>query len=189
MKKAIFAFALLLTGQLNAQVTVKEPEFVGEVTVLTSDSEGISLEKEKCSVKAKSGKLGKIASFVPVPGASLVATAASKMQLTVNIKGDTAAVWVNPGEVRFIVRVKDQDINPKDYLKVIRFEQKKKERYCVVATATLFGGTETGVNESEKFTVERYGKKSFLITLKDVEPGQYGVSTNEFDGARTFGVK
>ena len=86
-------------------------------------------------------------------------------------------------------RVKDQDINPKDYLKVIRFEQKKKERYCVVATATLFGGTETGVNESEKFTVERYGEKSFLITLKDVEPGQYGISTNEFDGARTFGVK
>lgn len=67
MKKVIFAFALLLTSQVNAQVTVMEPEFVNSYNILTSDSTFATLPKESGEIKKHQSKVGK---FAKIAGAA-----------------------------------------------------------------------------------------------------------------------
>ena len=52
LSSLISMFALM---NVNAQVTVTEPEFAEETLLLISDNEGILLKRENGSIKAKAG--------------------------------------------------------------------------------------------------------------------------------------
>ncbi len=54
MKKMLAALTIFaLSTVANAQVTVAEPEFIGQVLALKSDTEGTLLDKESAQIKTK----------------------------------------------------------------------------------------------------------------------------------------
>lgn len=181
MKQFIFmAVMTLLTVCANAQVTVSEPEFVGQIKMLTSDSTGVLLEKEKASLKTKSSHFG----MLPIPGASLL----DKTKTCMTIQGASAKNTVGVGTVRFLIRVERTDIDPSTFLRVIKFDVKKKTRESKVSEVGLFQGFSMDLNSSSAYDVQKYGDSSLLITLKNVQPGQYGISTTMWMDASTFAV-
>lgn len=181
MKKIIsIAVMLLLVACANAQVTVSEPEFIGQVKLLTSDSTGVLLEKEKASMKAKSSHFG----MLPIPGASLL----DKTKTLMTLAGTTSKNETSQGTVRFLMRVERRDIDPTTFLRVIKFDVKKKTRETKISEAGLLQGFSMDLNSSKAYDVQKYGESSLLITLKDVQPGQYGITTTMWMDASTFAV-
>ena len=179
-------FIILLTAMTvitaNAQnnVTVPEPEFIGQVVVLTSDSTGITLPKEKSAIKASGTHWG----MVPVPGLGLLDKAKTKLVLA----GRNAANNFKAGTIRFVIRVEKQEADPASYLRIVKFEVKKKTRESVISEFGLIQGMSADFSSSESFDVKKYGESSLLISLQ-VEPGQYGVSMTSLFDACTFGVE
>lgn len=39
------------------------------------------------------------------------------------------------------------------------------------------------------YEVEKFGESSFLVTISDAAPGEYGVTTTDFGHISTFSVK
>lgn len=180
----LFCLTAISFASLCAQVVVAEPEFVGDVTLLVSDSVGIKLSAERTNIKAGSSTFSKIARFAPIPGASLLA----KNDMHFELNGAESDIWMEQGDVRFIVRAENQDYDPRSFLRVVKFETKKKKRRAKLMSTSFLQGVEMN-SESELFDIEKYGEKSFLVTLKDMKSGQYGITTTEMFFVRTFGVK
>lgn len=175
------AVALLLSVCAKAQVKVTEPEFIGQIAILTSDSTCVTLQKEKSVMKTKSTKFG----YIPLPGASLLDKTKTKLVLD----GNAASNTFKSGTIRFIMRVEKQEIDPTTYLRIAKFEVKKKTRESVMAQFGIVQGMKMDMNSSESFEVQKYGNNSLLFTLHNVEPGQYGISFTGLLDASTFGVE
>ena len=175
------AVALLLSVCANAQVKVAEPEFIGQVSILTSDSTCVTLQKEKSTMKTKSTKFG----YIPVPGMSLLDKTKTKLVLD----GNSASNTFKSGTIRFIMRVEKQEVDPATYLRIVKFEVKKKTRESVMAQFGLIQGMKMDMNSSESFEVQKYGESSLMFTLHNVELGQYGISFTGLLDASTFGVE
>lgn len=172
---------LAVSTSVNAQVTVSEPEFIGQVKLLTSDSTGIILEKEKASMKSKSTHFG----MIPIPGASLL----DKTKTCMSLSGSSAKNTVPSGTVRFIIRVERTDVDPSTFLRILKFDVKKKSRESKISEVGILQGFNIDLNSTSAYDVQKYGQSSLLITMKDVQPGQYGITTTMWMDASTFGVE
>lgn len=180
-KFLLTAAMMLLTLGVQAQVKVAEPEFIGQVAMLTSDSTSVLLTKEKSTMKTSTSKLG----FLPIPGAGLLDKSKTKMVL----QGNSAHNTFKSGDIRFLLRVEKQELDPTTYLRIVKFDVKKKTRESVIAQMGLIQGFSFDMNSSEHFEVKKYGDNSLLVTLKGLEPGQYGITFTGLMEASTFGIE
>ena len=187
MKRLIVvALMLCIFYSSKAQVTVPEPEFIGQVVVLTSDSTGVLLNKEKPSLKAKSNGVA----YIPIPGASLL----SKTKTSIVLNGTSSNTKVASDTVRFIIKLENREVDPTSTVHVMKFDVKKKTREAVVADFGLLNGFNYATEQSETYTVTKYGESSVLFTLNSVSEGEYGIcnvpiiSAIAFSEMSTFGV-
>lgn len=146
-----FAVTLLLSVCANAQVKVAEPEFIGQVSVLTSDSTSVTLQKEKSTMKTKSTKFG----YIPVPGMSLLDKTKTKLVLD----GNDASNTFKSGTIRFIMRVEKQEVDPATYLRIVKFEVQKYGESSLMFTLHnvepgQYGISFTGLLDASTFGVE-----------------------------------
>ena len=182
MKKLLSLAVFILSAVCaHAQVNVDEPEFIGQVKILTSDSTSVLLPKEKSTMKTKSTHFG----MIPLPGTSLLDKSTTNMVL----QGKESSVTVPSGTIRFIMRVEKTDVDPSTYLRIVKFNQKKKTRESTIAQMGLIQGFKMDMSSSDSFEVQKYGDNSLLFTLKDVPAGQYGISFTALMDASTFGVE
>jgi|SRR5574344_332769 hypothetical protein len=185
MKKKIvmlLAIALGSVTAVNAQVRVSEPEFEQQVLLLTSDSTGVLLDKEKSTMKTSTSKWG----MIPIPGASLL----DKAKTFMRIEGKEAKVITKDKHVRLIVRAEKNSTDPTEMFGIVKFDVKKKNREYLFAEGGLLSGTQINFGKvSEKFKASKYGTSSYLIELDDLQPGQYGLSSNSVFSAATFAVQ
>lgn len=181
MKKIIFSMLVsLFTLGANAG-NVVEPEYNGQVAIVNADSTTMLLPIEKAETKAKSNNLA----FVPVAGMFL-----TKGLCYTILKGKEAATKVATKDVTLIVRMKNHDDNPDTSIGIVKYEVKKKVRRFLMAESGLFSGTSVkSAVGNVKFDAKKYGKSSFLLTIKGLEPGEYGVYAGDADQASTFSVK
>ena len=148
---------------MNAQVTVEEPEFSEETLLLTSDSEGVLLRRENGYVKAKAG-------------ASLYLTGIGKIKSRLTLEGIKSVneIKAKPN-ARIIIKSKDNTTDPNSFINIFKFEIYKKERRYQLAEAGTLSATKTNNLSSVDFKAKKYGESSYLIQLENLTPGEYGI--------------
>ena len=156
-------FSLCLSMNLNAQVTVAEPEFSEETLLLTSDSVGVLLKRENGYVKTKAG-------------ASLYLTGIGKVKSRITLEGTSSINEIKAkSNTRIIIKSKDNSTDPNSFINVFKFEIYKKERRYQLAETGTLSATKTNNLSCVDFKAKKYGESSYLIQLEDLTPGEYGI--------------
>lgn len=163
-KKAI---TLLMSASLalnvNAQVTVPEPDFAEETLFITSDSTGVILKRESGYVKAKAG-------------ASLYLTGIGKVKSRLTIDGVKSINEIKAKPItRLIIKARDNSTDPNSFINIFKFDINKKERRYQLAEAGTLSASKTSNLASIEFKAKKYGESSYLIQLEDLESGEYGI--------------
>lgn len=118
MKNLMMAVVMLITCTTSMAQGIQEPEYIGQVALVQSDSSQVVLVKEEAEMKTKTSGFG----YIPIPGSSLL----NKGKTFLRVKGDTSPNKIAKGEVQLIVRVKDNNEDPKNSIGVFQFETKEE---------------------------------------------------------------
>ncbi len=165
MKKILFT-ALLSVIIIHAkaqQITVEEPEFAEQSLVLTSDAAGKLLPRENAVLKTKAA-------------ASLYLTGIGKIKtrITLNGKNSTTIVKKEP-TIKLIVKAVDNKTDPKSFINLFKFEVKQNKRQALVSELGTFSGASENSLSSIDYNAKKYGESSYLISLDNLTPGEYGM--------------
>ncbi len=164
MKKIIVLFsvmAMALLSYAQNEITVAEPDFTGEC-LLVVDNEGLPLDKEFCQVKTKAN-------------IGLAMVGYSKAKSEIKIKTPQAQARTAAGPVKLIVRATDNNSDPLAIVKIFKFKQGKKDRKSELSSYDMFGGLSENNQDYLKFAGKKYGESSYLISVPNVESGEYGI--------------
>ena len=169
---ALFLFILTpaLTYGQDEEIRLSEPQYTGKIIFVNGD-EGVSLEQQKASSKAKGG-------------ASLYLTGIGKVTGTNNLKGVKSPVRIQKSnKYQFIVRVTDNNIDPFQLLNIFKLEQKiksnttKSYRFIETTSAATFSGSSSMDIDFIQFDATKYGDYSFLITISQpMEATEYAMT-------------
>ena len=155
MKKVtILLIALIASFGLFAQ-NVEEPNFIGEAMLFNAEDETTTLlEKQTVQVTTKN----------------------QMVVLTQNmvLDGCCAGVRTGAGKIQLIVRAVDNNSDPMSIIQVIKFDAKKKKREAELASVG-YGGAKSGKLNLVKFTGKKFGTSSYLLTIPNIGPGEYGI--------------
>lgn len=154
--------ALSLCAQDNRTF---EPEFIGETNLLCinqNDTVSMPAEKSVGRIKSKAG-------------ASVYLFEMGAIKTRIHVEGKNAGCIAPESEqYRLVVKAANNDQDPVSFIRLVRFEIKKKERRCEIAKVSTFGGSSEGVEQQVMYNAKRYGKSSYLLSA-DLAPGEYGV--------------
>ena len=189
MKKVLsllIAISFIGIKDLNAQViTIAEPEFAEETILLISETEGVKLERENATVKAKAG-------------ASLYLTGIGKVKSRLTIKGTSSVnKTIASTNTCLIIKAADNKTDPNSFISIFKFEVKGNERRYLLREAGTLSKAESNNLASISYKAKKYGESSYLIVMDGLEPGEYGIvigdpnHTNTKNGMKvtTFTVK
>lgn len=156
-------------GAAAAQVELPEPDYVGNI-VAVQDGQGVPLEKQRASNRARGG-------FVRARAAN-------------EVEGVKSPVRLAGGWLQFIVRAETNQVDPAQVVSVFQLDTNARREVRLIETGSqgVFAARSMDI-DFLSFTSERYGESSYLITLEGVDPGEYAVT---LDGSRDvfnmFGV-
>ena len=156
-----------------------EPEFVGQALAIRSDDSTEQLVQESLAPRHRAST-----------GQKLFGIGKDHID-EMTLKGPRAHVRFKKSDgIAFIVRVPDNGLDPMSVISVFRFKVKKKMRIAEYASVGTFGDRHTNTLERQPFTSRRFGASSYLIILKDVEAGEYGITVDALGSLNvsTFGV-
>jgi hypothetical protein len=165
MRKFFFTLMLSLVFALGvqAQATIPEPTLAEQTLILTSDTGGALLDTENGTLKVKSGT-----------SPSLII--AGKVKATLTLQGVASISKDRGGKTtRLIVKAKGNATDPNSFMDILKFQVKGKERRYQFAGTDTPSSSETGNLSRIQYNAKRYGQSSFLITMDNLTPGEYGV--------------
>lgn len=168
MKKLFYAALLgAFLGFAPAQaIEIPEPDFIGEVVAIQPDGATSKLEKETVLVRTRAN-------------ASATILGIGKAKTKIIIDTPEAAVRLKAGdEIRFIVKAVDNATDPISIINVFRFEASKKRRLAELSSVSSFGSVKANKLERLRFSAEKYGEKSYLLTLIDKPAGEFGITVS-----------
>jgi len=183
MKKLILICAVafgMATSVHSQNISVEEPEFIGQTLYLTSDTTATSFQKEYGSISAKV----KGSSFIPYAGAF---AGGVNMYLTVKRPTSSNVIQASGEDIRLIVRVDNNNEDPAELIRVMTFEIKKSERRVRFMESSVVGGVKS--NEAESYityNAKKYGDSSYLITIPATalqQGGEYGIICSKIGAA------
>ncbi len=150
---------LLLAVGIFAQQN--EPEFIGEAFVLRAEGSHVQLDKE-------------IGDFP----AGISWSANSFNALTLKISGGKASGRFKASEpLQLVVRAVDNNSDPLTIVSIYKFKAKKNSRSVLLSkdnSGTLLK-SKTNSKDMLRFSGKKHGESSYLIELKDLLPGEYGI--------------
>lgn len=162
----LLLFLAVLTNQegLTQNLKTTEPEFSGTIVFADTTSSGKNLETATMAVKTKGN-------------ASLYITGIGKATSFGVVKGKSSAcVLQAQPTLHFVYRAESNSINPKDVIQLVRFTHSKDgNRVMPIVSATTFSSTSNEVVYLD-FVAKKYGKSSYLVSVTDLPPGEYGFS-------------
>lgn len=186
MKKIYFLICLclsFLSAVANNETvnTYLEPNFIGEVYVI-NEGETLLLEKQKSLIHAKATAVKYLLGIGDV-------------KVRVQIANELSSTRIKKGEdLKFLVRVENNRKDPLAGVTLFKFEQKKGKRTAIIKLeGPLISNSATKLNQHE-FVAERYGEFSYLLSVKNLEEGEYGILVDGTIGPdgmiviSTFGV-
>ena len=163
------------------EIQIEEPEYIGEALILNDEGNFISTDNEIAAIHV---------------GASLKVNSWNAISLVV--EGGKAAARVTEGHpITLVVKAVDNQTNPLSIVRIYKLDGKKKKRSTILAkdNSDNIMTSKTYTKNQLKFTGKKYGTASYVITLNDVKPGEYGIvvsNPNNVDETRMvvacFGV-
>jgi hypothetical protein len=158
----------LTISNLKAQVV--EPDFIGEAFVLNNDSTTVSLDKE-------------IADFSS--GTSWSSN--SWNALSLEIRGGYSQTRFLPSynvPLKIVVRAVDNNSDPLAIVSIIKFKARPSKRSVVLSVdnSGTFMNSRTNSNDIIRFNGKKFGKTSYIIELKNLESGEYGIIVSNPNG-------
>lgn len=113
--------------------------------------------------------------------AGTVSGLAGKSGMDVIFKGGHSPYIVSPDgqNLRLLIKGENNEVDPMDVYRIVRFKAKKKERRIqwVEFESSLIGTEETKAAGYVPFEGHKYGQQSYLLTIpsSELEEGEYGV--------------
>ncbi|HPI43702.1 MAG TPA: hypothetical protein PLH91_00590 [Tenuifilaceae bacterium] len=168
----IFFLALLPLFSTGQNVSIKEPEFIGNV-VFVNDTigEGLPLEYQKATLKVKSN------SATYIPFANLAAGKTSSNYIVSGIQ--SSLIVRKNNNLQFVLRYSSNDEDPRALIKVYKFKTDKKNRFIEVYKVSSMGKQQETEDVNINFKASKYGDNSYLINIPSLEVGEYGITTIE----------
>ena len=158
MKKIIYLLPVLVIS-FNLKAQIKEPNFVGEAYLLTTDSTVKQLDKEIANFKEHlSFKVNGIA-------------------LSIFVEGKCAQAKIKSSDIKLIIKAIDNNSDPLSIIKIFKFDIKKNKRTSILSvdrSGSLLASRTYSKNQI-KFEGKKYGISSYLISLTDLKTGEYGI--------------
>lgn len=175
---------LCLTGCLAGRSAAQnpefpEPEFIGQVLAIRTDDTTEQLPQESFTARHRAST-----------GQKLFGIGKDHIDEAV-LSGPRACMRFKVSEgIAFIVSVPDNRMDPMSTISVIRFKTKKKMRIAEYASRGTLGDVRMNTLERQPFTAKRFGRNSYLIILKDAQPGEYGITVDVLGtpNVSTFGI-
>ena len=138
---------------------------------------------------ATAGSVGGVINGVRVMGgAAGVASAAGTVSglagssgMDIIFKGGHSSYSVNANgnNVRLLIKGENNEIDPMDSYRIVRFKDSKKERRIqwIEFESALIGSDETKKAGYVQFEGHKYGEQSYLLTIpaSELEKGEYGI--------------
>lgn len=176
---AITVILLSITFFVKAQVTAVEPEFANTIVHVKNSS--VPQELERQTFKSKSST-----------SASSYILGVGKTKLISYVEGEQSPIRiVKRDSIQFIVRVKDNSLNPAEAIRLTKFSinQKKKFRFVEAFSVGAFSGVQNGESEAVKFGAVKYGSNSYLLTVRNLQLGEYFFSILDAgENVQMFGI-
>jgi hypothetical protein len=170
MKNIPLLFLIFLcSGIVHAQsIRINEPQFDGNI-IYANDTvgDGIQLEKLESLTKASS---------------TLKTLMNGKATIMQYVKNCCSAIRINQkGNLNFLVPfIERQD--PVEYIKVFKMTSEKKIRTIntIENKMKVFGTGDPEQIDTDfiKFTYNKYGERSYLITISSLSVGEYAITVN-----------
>ena len=160
MRKISF-FIAILVSTLPILAQEIEPDFIGESYLLKTDGTYIQLDKE----------IGDFTSGVSFSSNSWNA-------LSLEISGGKAQTRLTSNEpLQLVIRAVDNNSDPLTIISIYKFKAKKAKRSIVISedNSGTFMKSRTKSKDMVRFSGKKYGTSSYLLTLKDLEVGEYGI--------------
>ena len=164
MKKFLFFVTLVCISICTYAQQIAEPQFIGEVLLVKSETAGVPLEKMTATVKTKAG-------------ASLYLTGIGSVKSRIHVEGSESKVRCSQadGPIVLIVRAANNENDPSTFIRVFKFEKKKNQRRAEMSKVNTFGGASDNNFDYIEYVGEKYGEKSYKLTLSQLEPCEIGV--------------
>lgn len=183
MKKILILIlaACCTAGTAFAQEVLQfpEPEFMGQALAIRADDTTEQLVQESLAPRHRSST-----------GAKLFGIGKDHID-EMTLKGPRAYVRFKQSDgIAFIVRVPDNMIDPMSMISVFKFKTKKKMRIAEYASVGTLGDRQSNTLDRQPFTSRRFGSSSYMIVLRDIQPGEYGITVDALGSltVSTFGV-
>lgn len=169
----LVALLLCYTGLQAQNVTVPEPEFTEVTLLLTSDTSAVKLARENATVKSKAG-------------ASLYLFGIGKVKSRITLKGRKSLSKAKGGKTtRLIIKADNNNTDPNSFINIFKFEVKGNERRFQVSETGTLSPTEVNSLSAIEYDAKKYGESSYLLTLTNLERGEYGIYIGDPDKEST----
>ena len=182
MKKIFFTFVAAMRSMGGYAQSLTTPEYVGQIGLIKSDSTIVLLKRENSGMGAKSSPTA----YIPVVGTFL-----SKTKSMISLKGATSETVISEPTFSLVLRGENNNQDPTSFICVFTLNVKKKKRELVIGNVSLLSGMNinTKINNVE-WEAHRYGKDCYIISFKDMKPGEYGIALGgDIYNITTFSVK
>lgn len=156
-------FAVLMIA-LSMSAQKFEPKWVGQVVLLTTEGDTVVIQPEKASPKVKTTQ-----------SAGRILAGIGNVRKKVVIRGGKSPIQLDHGKpITFVVKCRDNEIDPSTFIQVVKFEETRKERKTELANENWLGNVSEGNMVIVPFEADTYGKTSYIITMQPIE-GEFGV--------------
>lgn len=142
----------------NAQTSLSEPDFIGEVMAVSADGEGVTLEKVSAQVKVKDQLMG--------------------FEKKIYVQGKKSPIRLAKGKIQLIVRAVDNNTDPMSIVRVFKFSVEKTRKATVAKQNEITGNVSENHFKHVPFSGKKYGTSSYLLTISNIEEGEYGITIN-----------
>ena len=180
----LFLFKGLRSSSTN------EPEFINSYCIMTSDDAFVVLPKENGTIMSHqkivsnaTGGVGNVSSSVTTAGAL-----AGTKGMDIVLEGGHSS-YVVPKDMKtisLVIKAKDNDIDPMELYRIVRFNGSKKDR-CIQwmeFSPALLGSEKAQKSGYVNFIAHKYGEQSYILTFpeKEMIPGEYGIFLSAVNG-------
>lgn len=183
MKNLLFTICVMAISLCCFAQSLTKPDYVGQIGLINPDSTITLLPKEQSSMGGKANAL----SHIPVPGISLF----GKSKATISLNGKNSGTVMESRSFSLILRGPDNKTAPEEIISVFTFDVKKKKREHEIASFSAIGGYESNIRQNSiPWEAHKYGEDCYIITFKDLEPGEYGITlAGDIINVCTFSIK
>lgn len=166
----------------NHQNKVSKWAKIGGIAASAASAAGAIVGINASSLGAVTGGIkvmGTAANVGQIAGAADALAGANGMDIVFDGPESSYKVTKGTGDIRLLIKGEDNEQDPMEVYRIVRFAKSKKERRIqwMEFRSSLLGTEDTEKGGYVNFTGAKYGERSYPITIpaKEVKKGEYGI--------------